>query len=257
MRYFVNKGYEVVLDTTPEIFELFVGHPLQIRHLSKVDIGRIKFEKTFNLDMSYESKPKQNRLKSYFEFCGVKDYELSRPILFPFVDAKTKLFKKYAILHIDEKEIKHRNVYGVYWKLVRNYLEEHGYTVFQIGVEKHEIIGIELNAPSLSYLKYFIAGCDLFIGIDSGPLNIAMAYNKPCVGFFGSVNPEYVYPNLKGLEVIQQKCIYQHCYHEKPATTTGIECVIDKDKPPCCVATFEQVIRAISNLINKNDENNI
>jgi len=251
MRYYAHKGYNVVLDTPVDIFELFTHHYFPIKHISQFDASRITPEKVINLDFAYEVKPRQNRLKSYFEFCGIKDYKLSRPIIYPFVNEKTKLFKKYAILHIDNKDMPYRNVYNVNWKAVKKHLEAYGYTVFQIGKERHESVGIEINASSLAFLKFVIAGCDIFLGIDSGPLNIAMAYNKPCVGFFGSVNPEYVHPDMNGLEVIQQPCIYQHCYHENSGTVRGMECRIDKEKPPCCIAETEQVIDAINNLENK------
>jgi ADP-heptose:LPS heptosyltransferase len=260
MRYYAQKNYNIILDIPKDFFDLFSNHYFPIKHISQFDKNRITPEKTINLDFAYEAKPRQNRLKSYFEFCGIKEYELTRPVLFPLVDEKTKLFKKYAILHIDNKNIPHRNVYGVNWKAIKRHLEAYGYLVFQVGKEDHESIGLEINTASLAFLKFFIAGCDLFIGIDSAPLNIAMAYNKPCVGFFGSVNPEYVHPNMKGLEVIQQPCIYQHCYH-KNNTLVGADCVFDKQKPPCCIAETEQVIDAINRLHqpikNKENENDI
>lgn len=255
MRHYAQKGYNIVLDIPQEFFDLFTNHYFPVRHISQFDQSRIVPEKVINLDHAYEVKPRQNRLKSYFEFCGIKDYKLSRPILYPLVNEKTKLFKKYVILHIDNKNMPHRNIYGVNWKAVKKHLEAYGYSVIQIGKEEHESIGIEMNTPSLAFLKFAIAGCDLFIGIDSGPLNIAMAYNKPCVGFFGSVNPEYVHPDMTGLQVIQQPCIYQHCYHSKAGTTTGVECVFNKDYPPCCVAETEQVIDAINNLHTKKQTN--
>lgn len=249
MRYFMSNGYNVVLDTLPEIYELFSNHSYYIEHKSTFDRRGITPEKVINLDMSYESKPKQNRLKTYFEFAGIKDYKLSKPSLFPLVDNKTKLFKKYVILHIDKKPMPYRNVFGVNWEEVKGYLESLGYSVIQIGKEEHETVGLEMNTPSIAFLKFLIAGCDMFIGIDSGPLNIAMAYNKPCIGFFGSVNPEYVFPDLNFLEVIQQPCIKQHCYHNS-VTTVGIECEFNKEVPPCCISDTEQVIDKINKIQN-------
>lgn len=247
-RYYFNKGYNVVLDIPIQMFDLFSNHYFPIKHISQFDFGRIKPEKTINLDLAYEVKPKQNYLKSYFEFCGIKDYKLSRPILFPYVDEKTKLFKKYAILHIDFRETAHRNVYDVDWKAVKKHLEAYGYNVIQIGKGQHDSVGIEMNTPSIGFLKFVISGCDIFLGIDSAPLGIAMAYGKPCVGFFGSVNPKYIHPDTELLEVIQQPCIYQHCWHTKVGGTEGVKCVIDELKPPCCVPETEQIIDAINKL---------
>ena len=250
MMYFIMQGYNVVLDTLPEIFELFHSHIYYIEHISIFKQKNIKPEKVINLDMAYESKPKQNRLKAYFEFAGVKDVVLSKPKLYPLVNEKTKLFKKYVILHIDKKSMPYRNVFGVNWQAVKLNLEEQGYTIIQIGKEEHESIGLEMNAPSIAFLKFLIAGCDMFIGIDSGPLNIAMAFDKPCIGFFGSVNPEYVFPDLTNLEVVQQPCIKQYCYHDS-VTTTGTECVFVKDTPPCCVSDTVKVIDKINKIIQK------
>jgi ADP-heptose:LPS heptosyltransferase len=257
-KYYFTKGYNVVLDIPSNMFEMFTNHYFPVKHISQFDKGRITPEKIVNLDLAYEVKPRQNRLKSYFEFCGIKDYKLSRPILFPLVNEQTKLFKKYAVIHIDNKNMPHRNIFNVDWKAVKKHLEAYGYVVIQVGHEEHESIGIEINTPSIGFLKFVIAGCDLFLGIDSGPLNIAMAYNKPCVGFFGSVNPKYVHPDMEGLEIIQQPCIYQHCYHNQ-ISVTGVECIFDVKKPPCCIAETDQVIDAINNLhkpIKKENEIN-
>lgn len=247
MRYYAMKGYNVVLDIPLPTFDLFPNHYFPIKHISQFDKGRIKPEKEINLDMAYEVKPRQNYLKSYFEFCGIKDYTLTRPQLFPLVDYRTKLFKKYAVIHIDVRETTHRNVFGVNWKSVKKHLEAYGYEVVQIGQGEHEPIGLEINTASIAFLKFVIAGCDLFLGIDSAPLGIAMAYNKPCVGFFGSVNPEYIHPDMNGLEVIQQPCVNQHCWHIEGGTS-GVPCVFDTVKPPCCIAETEQVTDAINRL---------
>ncbi len=249
MRYYAMKGYNVVLDIPLSFFDLYTQHYFPVKHISKFDKGRIKPEKEVNLDLAYEVKPRQNYLKSYFEFCGITDYELTRPTLYPLVDAKTKMFKKYAVVHIDERETTHRNIFGVKWDKIQRHLEAYGYTVIQIGKGGHEVCGIEINTPSVGYMKFLIAGCDLFIGIDSAPAGIAVAYNKPCILFFGSVNPDYIHPDLTGVHVIQQKCVNQNCWHIEGGTN-GVPCIFDEQKPPCCISSTEEVIDAI-NLFHK------
>ena len=249
MRYYAMKGYNVVLDIPLSFFDLYTQHYFPVKHISKFDKGRIKPEKEVNLDLAYEVKPRQNYLKSYFEFCGITDYELTKPTLYPLVDAKTKMFKKYAVVHIDERETTHRNIFGVKWDKIQRHLEAYGYTVIQIGKGGHEICGIEINTPSVGYMKFLIAGCDLFIGIDSAPAGISVAYNKPCILFFGSVNPDYIHPDLTNVYVIQQKCINQNCWHIEGGTN-GVPCMFDEQKPPCCISSTEEVIDAI-NLFHK------
>jgi len=247
MRYYAMKGYNVVLDIPLSFFDLYTQHYFPVKHISKFDKGRIKPEKEVNLDLAYEVKPRQNYLKSYFEFCGITNYELTRPTLYPLVDAKTKMFKKYAVVHIDERETTHRNVFGVKWNKIQRHLEAYGYTVIQIGKGSHEVCGIEINTPSVGYMKFLIAGCDLFIGIDSAPAGIAVAYNKPCILFFGSVNPDYIHPDLTGVHVIQQKCTNQNCWHIEGGTN-GVPCIFDEQKPPCCITSTEEVIDSINKM---------
>lgn len=247
LRYYATKGFNVVVDIPIQFYPLFQNHYFPVKHISQFDKGRIP-ARYINLDMAYEVKPNQNYLQSYFEFCGIEDYELTRPQLFPLVNEKTKPFKKYCIVHIDQRETTHRNVYGVEWKRIQWHLDGLGYTVIQVGSNDHEECGIHLNTKdNLGSLKFFIAGCDLFLGIDSSPAGIAMAYNKPCILMFGSVNPEYIHPNLDNAIVIQQKCVHQNCWHIVGGTA-GKPCVFDELRPPCCVSSTEEVINAINKM---------
>lgn len=248
LRYFANDGYNIVLDIPISFFALFKDHYFPIKHISQFDRGRITPHKEINLDMAYEVKPIQNYLKSYFEFCGIEYYELSRPILFPFVNEETKPFKKYAVVHIDERETPHRNTFGVEWNRIQWHLEGQGYTVIQVGDANKDKCGIHYNTKNnLGLLKFLIAGCDLFVGVDSSPSNIAMAYTKPCVLLFGSVNPKFIHPDLSNAIVIQQKCEFQNCWH-KVGGTSGQDCIIDISNPPCCISSTNEVINAINNI---------
>ncbi len=248
MRYFDKHGYNVVLDTPPEIFELFNGHYFPLKHISQFDRGRITPEREINFDLAYEVKPRQNYLKSYFEFAGITEYKLYNPILAPGVSPEAKVFKKYAVVHIDERDTPHRNIYGVDWSKVQKHLESLGFLVLQVGKSKHDACGIEINTSSgAAYLKYIIGGCDLFIGVDSAPAHIAMGYEKPCVLFFGSVNPNYIYPDLSNAKVIQGNCDKAYCWHITGGTAGQLCSYEGTDKYlQCTKATWEQVVDAIN-----------
>lgn len=249
LKHFYEQGYNIVLDIPRKFFDLYTQHYFPIKHISQFDKGRIP-AKEIDLDMAYEVKPRQNYLKSYFEFCGVEDYKLSRPQLSPFVNDDTKLFKRYACIHIDNRDTPHRNIYGVDWSKIRKHLESLNYTVIQIGANEHEECGIQMNTPSIGFMKFVLSGCDLFIGTDSGPAGIAVAYNKKCVLFFGSVNPDYIHPDLNGVEVIQGDCSNAYCWHSKDGGTAGVKCKFEGQKEylQCCKSTWEQVIDAINKL---------
>lgn len=247
LRYYAKKGFNVVVDIPIQFYPLYSSHYFPVKHISQFDKGRVP-ARYINLDMAYEVKPNQNYLKSYFEFCGIEDYELTRPQLFPLVNEKTKPFKKYCIVHIDQRETTHRNVYGVEWKRIQWHLEGLGYTVIQVGSNNAEECGIHLNTKdNIGSLKFFIAGCDLFLGIDSSPAGIAMAYNKPCILMFGSVNPKYIHPDLTNTVVIQQPCDKAGCWHIVGGTA-GQPCVYDEVKPPCCISSTSEIINAINSL---------
>ena len=70
LRTFYNDGYRVVLKTTPQFYALFSQHDFPIIPFEQFDYNRIPY-KFINLDMSYESKPKENHLKVYYEFLHI------------------------------------------------------------------------------------------------------------------------------------------------------------------------------------------
>jgi len=247
-RHFALLGYNIVLDIPIEYFDLFKQHYFPIKHISQFDSGRITPEKVINLDLAYEVKPRQSYLKSYFEFAGVKNYKLSRPQLYPLESGKTKFFQKYAIININDRPTPHRNTFGVDWQRVENHLKSLGYLVFQVGSADNQKCGIPINTASIGILKHFIAGADIFVGVDSAPAGIAMAYNKPCVLLFGSVNPDYIHPDLSNTVIVQQPCIYAGCWHIEGGTA-GKPCVFNESKPPCCVSSYEEVIDGIDQLV--------
>src|SRR6185312_821905 len=249
MRYYAMKGYNIVLDMPISFFELYSNHYFPVRHISNFDKVRIKPIRTINLDLAYEVKPKQNYLKSYFEFCGIEDYVLSRPQAYPLVNEKTKLFAKYACIHIDNRETPHSNTYGINWKAIERYLTANGFIVIQIGKNEHESCGIEINTAGVGFMKFVISGCDLFIGVDSAPSHIAVAYNKPCVILFGSVNPDYIHPDLTNVEIVQGKCDKSFCWHLEGGTE-GKECFYKGTEKylQCCQSDSDEVINAIERL---------
>jgi len=249
LRYYAIKGYNVVVDIPIGYYALYKDHYFPVQHISQFDRGRIKEEKFINLNSAYEVKPRQNYLKSYFQFAGITDYTLTRPQLYPIVNNVTKLFKAYAVIHIDDRDTPHRNTYGVNWTAVRKHLEFIGLTVIQIGANDSQDAGTRINTPDLGLLKFVIAGCDIFIGVDSGPAGMAVAFNKPCVLLFGSVNPEYIHPDLKDVEIVQGGCDKAYCWHIEGGVA-GQPCAYlgTNKEHQCCHHETADVIDAINKL---------
>lgn len=260
LEHFHKKGYKVVLDTLSQFNLIFIHHHYKIYRPQEIDnrVWENAEYESYNLDMSYESKPSESRLKTYYEFCGVHDGELKNPKLsLPFnLDKKTKLFQKYCIIHLENKEQRARNVRGIDWNWVVAELKMKGYFVVQVGMDDSVTINGATKIKTLSenFLCYVIGGADLFIGIDSGPAHIASGFNVPSIIFFGNVNPKVAYPDLSNKYVITNHeketpiCDKPYCWHSVVGGTTGAKCYIDSDNPPCSIYKTEELVKAITNM---------
>lgn len=261
LRYFHDKGYMVVLDTLPQFHLLFLNHYFKVHRIDQVDKRLLASAKFVNLDMSYESKPTQLHLKSYFEYAGVPEEEylpyLTTPKLsIGFALTKdTKLFKKYAIIHVDNRPQGGRNIYGVDWVKVVDELKSKGYDVIQLGKDDSALIpnAVKLNCTNENFLCYAAGGADLFVGIDSGISHIAAAFGVPSVIFFGSVDPKVIHPNFDNKIIIhnhdKKVCDKPFCWGSVIGCE-GVKCYIDESCPPCCQFKNTDIINAINNLLH-------
>lgn len=253
LHYYHKKGYRVVLNTLPQFFSLFQNHYFKVHHPSELD-PRIKYRE-INLDLSYESKPKQLHLKSYFEVCGIPESEmdLRKPKLNFNSTPELKLFKnKYVVIHIDERPQQGRNIRGIEWNRISTRIRALGYLVIQVGKNESAYIpaAIQINTIETGLLAYVISGCNLFIGADSGPSHIAVATGRKSIVFFGNVNPEYIHPDLDNgpYFIYKEVCNKPACWHEVVGTT-GMDCYIDKDHPPCSKFDTNDLLKAINELL--------
>jgi len=232
LRYYHNKGYHVYLSTLPQFEDLFDQHDFPVRPARTKD-GRIPFLH-HDLNLAYESEPSQNHLQAYYNFCGIKDGPMVRPQL---TQLGPPLFEKYVVIHLDNRDQPSRNVVGVNWRIIVDRICEMGYTVFQIGhsLDFVETGATRLHTHNIAMMKYIVGGASLFIGVDSGPANIAVAYGVPTVIFFGSVDANLIHPDLSCVSVIEIDgvCDTPKCWHSITGGVEGKECVVDAKKPPC------------------------
>lgn len=236
LRRFHEDGYRVVLKTTPQFYALFSQHDFSVDAFENFDYDRIPY-KFINLDMSYESKPLQNHLKTYYEFSGIKNGIIRSPKLNFLQDPKTeiKLFEKLCIIHVDERPQPYRNVYGVNWAHLVKVLKSEGFTVLQVGTTKTKVEGAEkIKTPSIQFLMWVVASADLFIGIDSGISHIAAGFGIKSIILFGSVDPLIIHPVEDNKVYIYNENVCQKpfCWHSEIGTS-GVDCYVDKNQPPC------------------------
>lgn len=254
MHYFWQKGCRVVLKTLPQFYSLFASHYFPIE--SYDTFNKAVPHRYIDLDMAYEAKPKQLHIKSYFEMSGVTSGVIRNARLNYFADENLKIFKqKYAIIHIDRREQEHRNADHVAWWKVTDELKRLGYLVVQIGKnDSLSLEAIQMRTIAEPMMAYVISGCDLFIGVDSGPSHIAVATGRKCIILFGSVNPQYIHASFENIKAITLHneaapvCSTPYCWHNS-ITTIGQECVVDSFRPPCTLFGSDRIIAAINELI--------
>jgi ADP-heptose:LPS heptosyltransferase len=213
---------------------------------------------TISLDMSYEIWPKMHILNAYQKRAGrpfTKDY----PKLYLSTAESNTFFldKPYVILHIETLAGKnYRNVYGVNWQQVVDYLHAKGYGVVEIGKEQ-SVQGAAYFKTDIRGMMSLIANASFFIGLDSGPSHIAAAFGVPAILFFGAVNPEYRHFKelFKGY-ILQEYCEFAGCYHEhKHIGTITCRVVGDEGIPPCSLHSTGMVLDSINKLIAKYSHN--
>ena len=257
MRYYHDNGYMVVLNTTPNFYNLFIYHDYKVHNIYQVDGRLLENAKFIDLDMSYEKNPNIPHLICYFEACGIgmsqyRPYLRKQKLNLGFdVNHKTKMFDKYAIIHIDDRPQPSRNVYGVDWSFAVRELQSDGYTVIQLGFQDRKIPGVVyMRTINENLLCYVIAGANLFIGIDSGLSHIAAGFNIPSVIFFGSVKPDIIHVDLENIIPITNHdefapiCNKPYCWHSVVGVA-GVPCYIDEIKPPCVQFSTEQLLNSI------------
>lgn len=253
LHYFHKKGYRVVLETLEPFYMLFSNHYFPVHHPKKID-GRLLSAERYNLDMAYEAFPSQNRLKSYYQFCGIEDGEMRNPRLSMGFElhAGTKLFQKACIIHLEGIKQSGRNIFGVDWEVVVDRLKDKGYSVFQVGKRNVPFIknATYVNTINEHFLCYVVGSASLFIGIDSGVSHIASGFNIPSILFFGNTNPEIVHVDLTNKTIITNHsaekpiCGKPYCWHQQIGVESA-DCYVDPVYPPCAKYNTEQVINAI------------
>ena len=255
LRYFHDKGYRVVLDTLPQFHLLFLNHDFKVHRLDEIDQRLLANAKFVNLNGTYEAEPELNHLEAYFKYAGITDTPLTKPQLtlgFP-INKETKLFPNLCVIHYDKRGQNSRNIFGIDWDFIANHLINLGYTVLQIGKGEHLPINgaHQINITNENFLCYVIGSADIFVGGDSGPSNIAVAFNVPSVIFFGGVDAKIIHPDLTNVEIIDNGicCEKPKCWHKAGVgATAGMKCIVDESKPPCVQFNNIQVISAINKI---------
>lgn len=260
MHYYHKKGYNVALETNPEFYGYFRYHyfPITFKENLNPDLPIIEID----LNKAYEVFPQKLHLDSYYDFAQIPKEErvYRNPMLalnFNYKHPQFKLFKKYVVIHIDERQEPHRNLYGIDWSEIAKSFKGYGYDCIQVGASKHIKIkgAIFMNTPTPDMLMWLVASSDMFCGIDSGVSHIASGFDIPSVILSGSVDLRLIHADLSNKLWIhnhdKKVCDTPYCWHNAGVTETGQDCYVDKDKPPCVQFNTDEVLEKIDKFINQ------
>lgn len=256
MFYYHTKGYRIILNTDDKFFAFFSRHYFKIYAPGELD-SRIPI-KEIDLNMAYEVYPKQLHLKSYYDICGIPEEQRiyrTTNIGVPYDLKQHKLFNRYVVIHNDIRDEASRNIEGIDWETVVDYLNQNGYDVIQIGTGRHKEIpnATFMNTLSESLLIGVVGSADCFIGIDSAPSHVAVALETPAIILSGSVDLRYIHPDMSGITWMhnhdKKVCEKPFCWHDSNGCT-GTKCYISTDFPPCNVFDTNELLEKINAVLH-------
>ena len=212
---------------------------------------------TINLDMAYENRPMTHIIDSYAEVSGVKvqDYQLSMPIeesrLEWGKETVKDVHKPRAVIAPGPTTWQGKNWTLGGWAAVCNYLKQKGFAVMVIGshagVRNYELGGVLdfRGKTDIHQSAALLSMSDLFVGVDSFPLHLAMSQRVPAVGLFGVTYPDFILSS--GICITCQASEERYpeigSRHRQKGTT------FTESKGECMRAiTIDQVIAAIDDL---------
>lgn len=261
VRYYIERGKTVNL--LSYFHEVFCNYPSEqlicdfAFHYSLNQSGLAFFthfrQNFINLDIAPFKFSKMHLLDAYSKEANIFDLKPSTPRLFLSDEEKRPLFTHdYALLHIEKNHFhKSRNIFGVNWKIIIDYLESKNIKLYQISQTGKDLVAPWVKTSSLRDLMSLIYNSKLYIGRDSGPGHIATVFNIPSLLFFGSVNPKWIYLNSENKVFLQSDCKFAHCYNENYNHPRLPHCrlVGARKNPPCCVVPVSDIINAIDSFI--------
>jgi ADP-heptose:LPS heptosyltransferase len=260
-----TKKKVVVFTLFPELFENFpyknVSFVKGKKKLARKLLGFLSFFKRdilVDLNMSYEKNPKQHVLHAYQKTAQLpQQNQLPTLFLSPEEKVRFAYLKPYVVVHIETFSIRnYRNIYGIEWHGVIDFLRTKGFTVVVIGKEKPDLKDVVHFNTSIRDIIALVYNATFFIGLDSGPAHIAASLKIPSILFFGAVNPwlRHFKDSFNGI-ILQQPCEFAGCYHDTENNIFVSPCKLvgDEGIPKCCVHSNNELMEAVDRLMAMNN----
>lgn len=224
---------------------------------------RDRYDLFFDLNSAYESDPQTHIVEAYAKVCGVRDlvrscHEAILPDVYP--DAVDVEWAELALdggpwvaIHPGPTAWPGRNWPHERFLEVAAFLAERGARVVLVGGADAYHLPCDLDfrgKTSFHRLAALMAKADLFVGIDSAPMHLAVAARRPVVAVFGMIDPLYrLSGDLLhiGVTALRAEVGCLGCHHYLPAPRVVSECFRGPAKVPLCMEKLrtEHVLRAI------------
>jgi ADP-heptose:LPS heptosyltransferase len=212
-----------------------------------------------SLEAAYENNPKMHFLHAYQQKAGLTCTDEYPKLYLSESEEKTfaDLSGLLVVLHLDTwSEKNYRQVFGIEWEGIVQYLVEKKYQVIQIGKHPLHIPGTKYMKVSVREMISLIHTCNLFIGIDSGPSHIAASLSIPALIFFGAVNPDFRhFKKIFNGYFLQQYCEFAGCYHDLISFSGPICRLVGDEGIPKCSLHSNSYLISYLELMIQNQKN--
>jgi ADP-heptose:LPS heptosyltransferase len=235
--------------------ELFDRNPY-VRKTGPNPVPGLHMDFSYNLDLAYEREPHKHIVQAYADHVGVRVSDF-KPAIYP-SDADRKFARdlgdgKFAVVHAGKiPGWPGRNWAPERYVEVAKLLRQRGYTVIAVGSPAAYPVeaAIDLRGKTkLHQLAAVIERCSLFVGADSLPMHLAVAADRPLVGIFGMINPDYrlppYIPYMLGAAPEEKQCGCRFCHHDLGAPRIRADCFRGADIRCMKVLSVEHVMRCV------------
>lgn len=176
----------------------------------------------YNLDLSYEWRPKVNILDAYAEACGVKAKDCTM-FLAKEEFKKFELPNDFIVIHPGKTNWAGRDWPHENFVELATRLQKLGHKIVCVGKHSEDAIPCELDTrgqTNIFQLAWIMSKAKLFIGIDSFPMHVAQIANIPGISFFGCIDPKLRIYNKKMVAITAKDLSCLGCHHRRPAPST-------------------------------------
>lgn len=237
-----------VITKCPQLLE---GNPL-IHKIWRTPPPKVQI---INLDGVYETNPFMHIVHAFAQFMGIS--QLSNPLpVFYIKDEDIRSVAEYSltnyiVLHAGPTHWPGRQLPIPTFIQIVEILKEKGYQTVEIG-HASSLPNVDVNLTNVSWSKTaaLIKNAQAFIGIDSAPMHLAQAFQKPGAVVFGCVDPQYRIVNPELLRPVVQDVACRFCHHWQAAPRIYSGCL--RDDPVCMNRiTPQQVIEQLEIALNQ------